>query len=414
MKRRHFLKYTSLFGTAGLSTLGSCGWAWRGAVQAADHISNQTETTPPRLVVIFLRGAADGLNIVVPYQDPLYYKARPTIAIAKPGEPDGVIDLDGQFGLHPALDTLMPQWQSGHLAFIHASGSPVSSRSHFQAQDYWESGTPGDPSVADGWLNRLLAFLPSSSPTQAVNIGGNMPLILTGKQAVTSLALGAAGSRPLQIDRHQIQAAFDQLYSRGDRLSQMYQEGRIARDMLLGELNTDMMEASRGAPSPEKFVTTARYLAQLMAGDSATQVAFMELGEWDTHVNERRLLQRNLESLGTGLAAMVEELGDLYQKTVIVVMSEFGRTVSENGNGGTDHGHGNALWLMGGSIRGQQVYGDWPGLDVAAQHQSRDLAITTDFRDVLSSMLGQHFDLSPDHLAQIFPGYQTQQTLQLL
>lgn len=409
MKRRHFLQQAALAGTTGIVSAGLHGWTWKNPAQAASSANN-----PPRLIVILLRGAADGLNIVVPYQESHYYDARPNIAIARPGEPNGALDLDGQFGLHPALQALMPQWQSNHLAFVPACGSPVLSRSHFEAQDNIESGTPGNTRAADGWLNRLLAFLPNNTPTQAVGMGTNASLILQGPQSVANLAITGAGLRPLPIDRPQIQANFDLLYAQDTRLGPIYHEGRMAREVLLREINAEAMEASRGAPTPGRFANSARYLAQLMAGDSNTQVAFIELGGWDTHVNERGILNRNLGLLGDGLAVLTEQLGEVYRNTAIVVMSEFGRTLAENGNGGTDHGFGNALWLMGGAIKGQQIYGEWPGLAPAQQHQSRDLAITTDFRDVLSSLLGQQFSLSPSQLAQVFPDYEPQQSFQLL
>ncbi len=405
MKRRYFLRQTALLGASGLISVGTHGLAWQGTAKASNS---------PRLIVIFLRGGTDGLNIVVPYQEPAYYQSRPTIAIAKPGETEGALDLDGEFGIHPALKPLMAEWKAGHLAFVHASGSPDPSRSHFQAQDYMETGTPGSAYTADGWLNRLLAFLSNRTPTQAVNIGQTPSLILTGPEAVANVAVDRQGIRPLAIERPQIQTAFDQLYASNKRLGPVYQEGRDTRDILLRELNVESIAASRGAPTPERFATSARHVAQLMSSDAATQVAFLEVGGWDTHVNERPILNRHLESLGAGLEILVQELGQTYQNTAIVVMSEFGRTVAENGNGGTDHGHGNVLWLMGGGIRGRQIYGEWPGLDPAEQHQSRDLAITTDFRGILTSLLEPHFDLSADALAQVFPDYQPQRTLRLL
>ncbi|MEL6815282.1 MAG: DUF1501 domain-containing protein [Cyanobacteria bacterium J06598_3] len=381
MKRRHFLQHAALAGATGIISAGLHGWAWKNPSQAASN------HTPPRLIVILLRGAADGLNIVVPYQASHYYKARPTIAIAPPGETNGALDLNGEFGLHPALQALMPHWQNQNLAFVPACGLPVLSRSHFAAQDNLERGMVGSARSVAGWLNRLLAFLPNNHPTQAVGMGRNAPLILQGPQSVANLAITGAGLRPLPIDRPQIHTYFDQLYARDTRLGPIYHEGRMARDILLRQINEEAMEASRGAPSPGRFANSARYLAQLMVGDSSTQVAFLELGQWDTHVNERGILNRNLRLLGDGLAVLAQELGDVYQNTAIVVMSEFGRTIAENGNGGTDHGYGNALWLMGGAIKGQQMYGEWPGLAPAQQHQSRDLEITTDFRDVLGSLL---------------------------
>lgn len=404
IKRRDFLRQTAWAGVAGLTAVGAHGWAWRSPAQAAAR--------SPRLIVILLRGAADGLNIVVPYQEANYYAARPTMAIAKPGEEDGALDLDGQFGLHPALEPLMAQWKVGNLAFVQATGLKDVTRSHFQAQDYWESGAANLD--GSGWMNRLLGVLPGNSATQAVSIGNAMPLIFTGPQAVASMAFGQAGSREIQIDRPQIQVAFDRLYAQDQRLSQVYKAGREARDVLLKSLSEEQVAASKGAPAPAQFETSARYLAQLMSGDAATQVAFMALGGWDSHVNQRGLLNRQLKSLGEGLAVLAKSLGAVYADTAIVVMSEFGRTVAENGNGGSEHGYGNAMWLLGGAIKGQQMYGEWPGLAETALHESRDLAITTDARDVLMSLLGQHFSLDAGALSQVFPDYQQSKTLPLV
>ena len=414
MKRRQLFKRTALIGASGLISIGAHGWAWRANAQTASPaMSSGTKAAAnsPRLIVVLLRGAADGLSVVVPYQEPDYYAARPQIAIAKPGTPTGAIDLDGQFGLHPALQPLMSEWQAGNLAFVHACGSPDPSRSHFQAQIYMENGTPGVGSTADGWLNRLLAQLPGSSATRAVNVGGNIPLIFSGPEAVANLTISGANIDALSLDYPQAQATFDPLYAGNSELARMYQEGRRAREVVLKEVKDEMTKAS---PSSSQFVNNARYLARLMTGDAATQVGFMELGNWDTHVAQSSLLPQSLEPLGAGLKMLAQELGPVYQNTTIVVMSEFGRTIAENGNGGTDHGHGNVLWLLGGGIRGKQVYGEWPGLSPAAQHESRDLAITTDFRDVLMPLLSQQFGLSTGALAQVFPGHQVQKTLQLL
>ena len=407
MRRRNFLRRSLLASTAGLAAVGARGCAWRSTAQAA--------ASSPRLIVILLRGAADGLHVVVPYQEANYYTARPTMAIAPPGEKDGAIDLDGQFGLHPMLEPLMAQWQAKNLAFVQAVGFRGTTRSHFQAQDYLESGVATLESGGNsGWLNRLVGVLPEGGTTQAVSISNNMPLIFMGPQAVTSMVSGKAGSRDIQIDRPQIQAVFDQLYAQDERLSQVYQEGREARDILMRSLAEEKMAASRDAPTPTQFEVSARYLARLMAGDAATQVAFMELGGWDSHVNQRGVLNRQLQPLGSGLAALAENLGPAYENTAIVVMSEFGRTVAENGNRGSDHGYGNTMWLMGGAIKGGKMYGEWPGLAEAALHESRDLAITTDSRDVLMSLLSQHFSLDANALSQVFPGYQPSKSLRLV
>ncbi|MEL6880469.1 MAG: DUF1501 domain-containing protein [Cyanobacteria bacterium J06607_10] len=407
MKRRQLLKRAALLGASGFVTVGTHGWALRKQAKAA--------AGDPRLIVIFLRGAADGLNIVVPYQESHYYEARPSVAIARPGQENGAIDLDGQFGLHPALQPLMPMWQSGQLAFVPAAGSSVVTRSHFQAQDYMESGTPGElGGNPNGWLNRMMATLPAGTPTQAVNIGTTLPLIFSGTESVANLAVGRSGSRPLPIDRPQIQTAFDRLYANDPRLSAVYHEGRAARDIVLTELAQENEEASRGAPTPQRFATSAQYLARLMSGDAATQVAFMEVGDWDTHVNQRGRLNRNLGLLGEGLATLKEGLGSVYENTTVVVLSEFGRTIAENGNGGTEHGYGNAMWLMGGRVKGGELYGDWPGLAPANQHESRDLMVTTDYRDVMTAVLAQQFGLDGDAIAQIFPNYQQQVNLSLI
>lgn len=408
LRRRAFLRRAILMGAAGLSAVGTHGWAWKSSAQVA--------ATSPRLIVILLRGAVDGLSVLVPYQEADYYAARPRIAIAKPGEKEGAIDLNGQFGLHPALEPLMAQWNAGNLAFVQATGLKDTSRSHFQAQDYLESGHAelNSSSGDGGWLNRLVGVLPGGNSTQAVSISNSTPLILTGPQSVASMAFGRAGSREMQIDKPQIQAVFDRLYAQDERLSRIYQEGREARDVLLRSLNEERIAASKGAPAPDQFETSARYLADLMLGEAATQVAFMELGGWDSHVNQRGLLNRQLQPLGKGLAVLAEALGPVYENTAIVVMSEFGRKVAENGNGGTDHGYGNAMWLLGGAIEGKRLHGEWPGLAKSVLHESRDLAITTDARDVLRSLLAQHFSLDNRALSQVFPGHQQSKTLQLV
>ena len=408
LRRRDFLRRAIVMGAAGFTAVGTHGWAWKSSAQVA--------TNSPRLIVILLRGAIDGLSVVVPYREAEYYAARPGIAIAKPGEEEGAIDLDGQFGLHPALKPLMAQWNAGNLAFVQATGLKDTSRSHFQAQDYLESGHAkiNDSLDNGGWMNRLIGVLPGGSATRAVSVSDATPLILSGPQPVASMAFGKAGSREIQIDKPQIQAVFDRLYAQDERLSQMYQKGREARDVLLRSLDEERMAASKGAPAPDQFETSARYLADLMSGEAATQVAFMELGGWDSHVNQRGLLNRQLQPLGNGLAVLAEALGPIYENTAVVVLSEFGRKVAENGNGGSDHGYGNAMWLLGGAIKGKRLYGEWPGLAEAALHESRDLAVTTDSRDVLISLLSQHFSLDNQALSQVFPGYRSVKTLSLV
>ena len=398
MNRRKFLKLATTL--SGLSALpyGMQGWAASNADIGRDH---------HRLVVIFLRGAVDGLNIVVPYKESAYYDNRPRIAIPHPRISNGALDLDGEFGLHPALAVLMPLWQQKNLAFVHACGSPDPTRSHFDAQDYMESGTPGVKSTADGWMNRLLAVLGiNHTAIQALNMGPTLPRILSGKMNVATLPLGGNPAKPMALDRPLISSAFDRLYDGNDTLSAAYREGQAARQQLLVDLQQDMEAANNGAPSPRGFANDANRLAQLLRQDPRVQLVFLALGGWDTHVNQGAAhgqLANHLQPLGEGLAALTQGLGPVYQDTTILVISEFGRTMRENGNGGTDHGHGNVMWVLGGKVAGGKVYGEWPGLGDENLYEGRDLAITTDFRQVIGAILERHLRLSDNHLHHVFP-----------
>ena len=400
MQRRDFL-LSALAGTL-LLPVGRSAWAALGEAPAGP---------PRRLVVVFLRGAVDGLSVVVPYADPDYYRARDSIAIAPPGKEGGGLDLDGRFALHPALAPLLPRWQAGQLAFVQAAGSPDPTRSHFDAQDYMESGTPGRKATADGWLNRLLGILPGGG--NALSVGAVMPRALAGPQPVAVLASGRAATRPSPLDRPAIGAAFDALYSGNGKLDQAYRESRQSRrDMMaaLGpdELAAEMQSANNGAASANVFAEDAGRLARLMRNDARLRLAFLAVGGWDTHANQgaaRGQLAGHLQPLGQGLAALAQGLGPVLEETVVVVMSEFGRTVRQNGNGGTDHGHGNVMWLLGGKVAGGKVHGRWPGLADTALHEGRDLAVTTDFRDVLATVAERHLGLRDRDLATLFPAY---------
>jgi uncharacterized protein (DUF1501 family) len=396
--RREFLKRAAILGAAGVVMLSPYAWAARAA---------KGDSSRKRLVVVFLRGAVDGLNVVVPYDEPRYYEERPTIAIPRAGGEGGVIKLDGFFGLNPALAALKPHWRDGTLAFVHACGSPDPTRSHFEAQEYMESGTPGVISTGDGWMNRVLAVMPGKhGPTEALSLGPVVPRILSGRMPVANLALGRGAARPMPLDRPIVEAAFDRLYPGNGPLGHAYREGRIARRKLLAELEKDMREADHGAPSPAGFPGDTARLARLIAGDPTIRLAFMTLGGWDTHVNEgssRGQLANHLKPLGEGLSSFATALGSHYQDTVVVVISEFGRTVRQNGNGGTDHGHGNVMWVMGGPVRGGKVYGAWPGLSNQHLYQDRDLAITTDFREPISDVLEKHLGLGRSQVGRVFP-----------
>jgi uncharacterized protein (DUF1501 family) len=402
MHRREFLKFSAAAGGISFVSLGRSAWAVQNRAAGQD-----------RLVVVFLRGAVDGLNVVVPYSEQEYYELRPTIAIPRAGQNGGALDLDGRFGLHPALASLMPAWKEKSLAFVHASGSPNESRSHFEAQAYMESGTPGAHSTQDGWMNRVLAALPGKhAPTEAVNFGKTTPKILEGTMPIASISTrggyGGGGKEMMSAPGLDPATAslFDRLYAGSDSISVAYREGRAAQTQLASDLSRDMMEAANGAPSAKGFPEDAAKLCQLMRQDPTIQLAFFGLSGWDTHVREgssEGQLANHLKPLGDGLAQLHNGLGDTYGRTVIVVISEFGRTARENGNGGTDHGHGNAMWVMGGPVSGGKVYGEWPGLDEDNLHEQRDLAVTTDFRTVISGVLGQHLRLSGSQLAAVFP-----------
>ena len=397
MKRRKFLTRAGFLGAGMLIPVGlnSC----------VAQTEAQTDR-PQRLIVIFLRGGIDGLNVVVPHQEADYYEARPTVAIPYPQEKNGVIDLDGFFGLHPSLEDLIPLWEKKNLAFIHASGLPLTERSHFQAQDYMENGTPGVKSTTDGWMNRLLAEIHQTNPVQALNVGGTTPYILKGKMEIATLKPGKDSIKPIITDRGDVSQAFGSLYSGKDDLSQAYQNGTKSRKAVLDELKQEMMSSSRGASSVNAFVDDAAEVARLMVGNTKTQLAFMDVGSWDTHINQNSIHNNLLPNLGEGLATLVKGLEPIYADTTIVVMSEFGRTVKENGNKGTDHGHGGIMLLLGGNIRGGKVYGEWRGLQESVLDEKRDLPVTTDFRMPITSILQNRLGLGSDSLNRIFPDYQ--------
>jgi uncharacterized protein (DUF1501 family) len=392
MRRRHFLRAAGL----ALLPIGPYGRAAR-----ADGDSK-------RLIVILLRGAVDGLSVVVPYTEEAYYGERRSIAIAPPGRPDGALALDARFGLHPALAGLMPLWTERSLAFIHAAGSPDPTRSHFDAQLYIENGTPGQSTTRDGWMNRLLLALPGPrGPTEAISIGPTLPQILAGKASVATLLLGPDGAKPLPLDRPEIGSAFDRLYSGNDSLGKSYREGRTARAQLISALRTERQIADGGAPPPAGFPGQAARLAALMRKDAGIRLAVVALGGWDTHViqgNHKGQLANRLRPLAEGLVALARGSGEAWRHTIVVVLSEFGRTVRENGNGGTDHGHANVIWILGGAVQGGRVYGDWPGLASAQLYQRRDLAVTTDYRTALALILDRHMRLTDSLIEAVLPG----------
>ena len=396
MKRRDFIHSMAL-GASLVLPVSRNAWA-------------ATGDTPTRqkLVVIMLRGAVDGLNVVAPYGDANYLRLRPTIGLQAPGSEGGALDLDGYFGLHPALAMLQPLWQQKKLAFVHASGWPDPTRSHFDAQDYMESATPGRKSTPDGWMNRMVTALPgSSTPSRALSIGPTMPRILSGASAAINLPNGAASTRADVLDRPAIGGAFDALYAGNERFGRAYADGRSAhKEVMDASTSKEMMAADGGAPLPNGFPDDAARLATLMRNDPKVQIAFVALGGWDTHANQGAAtgqLANRLAPLGQGLAVLAQRLGPMFDDTTIIVMSEFGRTARQNGNGGTDHGHGNAMWVMGGGVAGGKVYGDWQGVADNALNEGRDLPVTTDFRSVLAQVAERHMRLSDKQLSALFP-----------
>jgi uncharacterized protein (DUF1501 family) len=395
MQRRDFLCHGAA-AAAALLPLGRTAWAAR------------LDRPGPRLVVVFLRGAVDGLNVVIPYTDESYYDDRPTIALTPPGGDGGVRDLDGRFGLHPALDALLPLWQQKQLAFIHACGSPEPERSHFEAQAYMETGTPGVRGASSGWMNRLATALHFDRATETVAFGAAAPLIVRGPAPVATFPTGPAATRPQAVDRDAVRHAFGPIYRADPRLGAVWREGEQTRAELLASLEKDMQDSAQGAPDPQGFPSDASRAARMMTGDPGLRLVFFQLGGWDTHVNQGTVdgqLARHLAPLGAGLAAFRTALGPIWDETVVLVISEFGRTARENGNGGTDHGHGNAYWLLGGRVGGGRVYADWRGLSREALHQERDLPVTTDFRSVISLVMERHLDLPASARAQVLPGF---------
>jgi uncharacterized protein (DUF1501 family) len=362
----------------------------------------------PVLVCLFQRGAVDGLSMVVPHGEEAYYRERPRIAIAR----DRLVDLDGHFGLHPALAPLKPMWDNRSLAVIHAVGSPDSTSSHFDAQDYMESGTPGRKATPDGWLNRYCQHRQehAATPFRAVAFGPELPRALAGSApalAVDDLrAFGIRARQPNARDR--LTRAFEAMYQGAGTglLASSAGEGFEAARMLQ-QLHPERYQPAAGAEYPPgRFGRTMAQIAELIKADLGVEIAFADLTGWDTHVAQgadQGQLSTRLHELGQGLAAFTADLGERMGDVVLLTMSEFGRTVRENGSGGTDHGHGTAMLLLGGPVNGGQVVGRWPGLDEASRFEGRDLAVTTDFRALFSEVLAHHLRLT--ETGAVFPGF---------
>jgi uncharacterized protein (DUF1501 family) len=409
MERRVFVKS----GALALVTMGLSPSFLRRTAFGAQMIQAPKGKT---LICLFQRGAADALNIVVPHGDKSYYGLRPSIAIPRPSglsktiSRDAAIDLDGFFGLHPSLAAFKPLYDRGMLAPVHAVGSPSTTRSHFDAQDYMETGTPDVKGTPDGWLNRYLAVKGTCdecklTPFRAVALTQQTPRIMEGASEVVAMN---------SLDEFTVRAAGSQ----ADRLEALYRTG--SADLVHGT-GSEMFDAVKmlKAANPQKYLPRngAEYprsqfgqrllqIAQLIKADVGMEIAFADVGGWDTHVNQGSTsgqLAGRLDDFSQSIAAMVTDLGDRMGDVVILTMSEFGRMARENGNRGTDHGHAGALFVIGGDVKGGKVHGKWPGLADEQLYEGRDLALTTDFRSVFSEVTARH--LGATKLDKIFPGF---------
>jgi uncharacterized protein (DUF1501 family) len=400
--RRLFLKSSGL----ALVSFGLAPRALVRAVQAAEG-GKRRKT----LVVVFQRGACDGLNTVVPYDDDLYRRLRPTIAVPGPrgGGLDAALDLDGHFGLHPALAPLLPLWKEGILAPVHAIGSPDATRSHFDAQDFMETGTPGRKATDDGWLNRHLLANPQAdaSPFRGVSLTPTLPRSLQGK--APAVAMASLRSFQVRGGNEGVAArGFEDLYD--ETTGTLRDAGRETFEAVEVLKRTDpaRYRPAAGASYPRgRYGESLQQIAQLIKADVGVEAAFTEIGGWDHHAAEGGVqgqLAQRLREFGQALAAFRTDLGDRMQDVVVVTLTEFGRTARENGNRGTDHGHASVAFVLGGDLRGGRVHGRWPGLEASQLYEGRDLAVTTDFRDLLGELLTRH--LGARDLAPVFPGYQ--------
>jgi uncharacterized protein (DUF1501 family) len=400
--RRAFLKGTAcaIFGVGSMPA-----WLSR-SVYAAEGPGRRKKI----LVAIFQRGAVDGLNMVIPFGESRYYELRPSIGIPRPDvTPQTAVDLDGFFGLHPSLAPLKPLYDSGHLAIVDAVGSPDPTRSHFDAQDYMESGTPGLKATSDGWMNRALPKVPGpASPVRAVSLGANLARSIRGHN--DAVAINNLNDFKI-ADAHGANG-FESMYeSTLDTV--LHGTGKETFDAIkmMQSIQKQPYTPASGAKYPGGgFGNSLQQIARLIKANVGLEVAFADIGGWDTHVNEVAAqpsagqLANNLTQFGQSLAAFYQDLGDRMADVAVVTMSEFGRTARENGNRGTDHGHANVMFVMGGDVRGGKVYGEWPGLAEEQLYEGRDLALTTDFRDVLGELVSKH--LGNANLKSVFPNYQ--------
>ncbi|HTV55927.1 MAG TPA: DUF1501 domain-containing protein, partial [Terriglobia bacterium] len=347
-----------------------------------------------------------------------YYTMRPTIAIPAPGKSvearEVAINLDGFFALHPSLDALKPIFDQGHLAVLEAAGSPNNTRSHFEAQDFMETATPGQPDTKDGWLNRCLAHSPEAdaTPFRAVAATPRMPLTLEGPAhalAIGDLRTFRLRLNPNQPDMASMENAFEALYaSTSDPLLSDTAREAFSAARTLERIGNQPYIPENGAHYPNgPLGRHMQEVAQLIKEDLGLEIAFVDVGGWDHHVNEGGVtgqLAARLKEFGDSLAAFNQDMGGRMADIVVLTMSEFGRTARENGNRGTDHGHANVMFAMGGPVKGGRIYGRWPGLRPSQLNEDRDLALTTDFRDVFAEIVTRY--LRAQSPSSIFPGFE--------
>jgi uncharacterized protein (DUF1501 family) len=409
MDRRYFLKSSGI----ALASFGFISTAPKFLHQFA-NAATLTDAFGKKktIITIFQRGAVDGLNMVVPFGDSDYYNLRRNIAVAKPNQTDGAINLDGFFGLHPSLKPLENFWKNKQLAIVHSVGSPDNTRSHFDAQDYMEAGTPGVKSTRDGWLNRILQTTQSDkdSPFRAVAMSGQTPRSLIGRAPTVSMTNLSDFAIRAGAYTNAVQGGFEGIWQQnaqdglGDTGKETFEAVKF-----LKEANPSQYKAENGAQYPNSpFGRSLLQISQLIKAGVGLEIAFTDTPglNWDTHANEgggRGQLANLLRDFGASIAALATDLGKRMDDVIILTMSEFGRTARQNGSNGTDHGHGNAMLMLGNSVKGGKVYGDWSGLSNDKLYEGRDLDVTTDFRDVLGEVAYKHFR-SKD-LKKLFPNY---------
>jgi len=415
---------------SGLALAGSTSRVW---AQAAPQGNKGTG----RLVVVLLRGAYDGLSAFVPYADPDYYASRPNIAVAAPdGTAKTALKLDNTFALHPALAPVLPLWQQGVLSFVPSAGLPLPNRSHFAAQYEMEIGQSGKTSAAPGWLNRA-AGTHSKTMTTAIGVGEANPAILAGDAQVKLIPRGQAAQRTGVLANDKTRSALMDLYAGNDKVSEAFRQGAGSRMQSAQELSNEKMEmdgkrmgpamdkaldkdgtpttaqaqnaqmlaASNGASDPIGLQLDAQHLGTLMRNDRNLRIGFLSAGGWDTHANQGNAtgqLANNLGNMGRAIAQLRQDFSE--PGDVVVVLSEFGRTAVENGTRGTDHGFGNAMWLIGNRINGGKWHGQWTGLARGNLNEARDLPAHHDYRAVLAQVLRSTFAMPDSDMASVLPG----------